>query len=71
LLRLAPTIVVKGLSTASDENREALLGGASYFVGELLSWTLPAILLALSFAIEFEGFVADLAHNHDGVKRDI
>lgn len=59
-------MVVEVLRTASDENnRDAVLGGAMYFVGELLNWTLPSVLLALSSAIEHEGFVTEQSHTHD------
>lgn len=61
VLRLAPIILVDalhGLGGPEDStNRDALLSGASYYVGDLLSWTLPSALLALVAAIHREGSV--------------
>lgn len=56
LLQLAPTILVEAFNAiAEDDNREVLLGGASFFVGDLLKWTLPGVLFALISAIDREG----------------
>lgn len=56
LLSIAPTVFVEAFNAmGTEDNREVLLGGASFFVGDLLKWTLPSVLLALCSAIDREG----------------
>lgn len=58
LLRLASTIFVEAINAfvnSDPPDRDTLMNGISYFLGPLLNWTLPGVLLAISSEIQRQG----------------